>query len=274
VSKIVVENVSKHYVQFRGGVFQGFSRSATHVLNDVSFSVADNEFVSIVGPSGCGKTTLLRTLAGLIPPSAGGVLIDGEPITRPRAGSAMVFQYIGLMPWLTVEENVQLGIKVRHHRALTKDGVERVRFYLNMVGLDGFGGFYPHQISGGMQQRVGIARALVTEPDVLLMDEPFGALDAQTRLLLQEEFLKLCERYRATVVFVTHDVEEAVFLSDRVIALTQRPGQIHSITKIDLPAVRYEGQVRDSARFLELRRNIWEEVLAQNTERPAYAQAG
>jgi NitT/TauT family transport system ATP-binding protein len=264
-AKISVEHVAKYFVQFRGGVFQGFARRATHALNDVSLTVAANEFVSIVGPSGCGKTTLLRIIAGLAKPSSGQVLIDGQPVVRPRTGSAMVFQYIGLMPWLTIQENVELSLRVRHHRAVSSADRERVAHYLDMVGLTGFEQFYPHQISGGMQQRVGIARALVTEPDVLLMDEPFGALDAQTRLLLQEEFLRLCERYKATVVFITHDVEEAVFLSDRVVAMTQRPGEIRSVTSVDIPHPRYEGGVRDGARFLELRRNIWEEIRAENT---------
>jgi ABC-type nitrate/sulfonate/bicarbonate transport system ATPase subunit len=269
-AKIVVDHVSKYFVQFRGGVFQGFSRRATHALDDVSLTIGDNEFVSIVGPSGCGKTTLLRIIAGLIKPSSGQVVIDGQAVTKPRSGSAMAFQYIGLMPWLTVQENVELALRLRHHRAPSAADADKVRHYLDMVGLSGFEQFHPHQISGGMQQRVGIARALVTEPDVLLMDEPFGALDAQTRLLLQEEFLRLCERYRATVVFITHDVEEAVFLSDRVVALTQRPGQIRSVTNVDIPHPRYEGGARDGERFLELRRKIWEEIRAENVEdRPA-----
>jgi NitT/TauT family transport system ATP-binding protein len=264
--KIAISSVAKTFVQHKGSVLTGHVRHATQAIGSVSLSIQQNEFVSIVGPSGCGKTTLLRIIAGLIPATSGQVVIDGSPVRRPRRGSAMVFQYIGLMPWRTIEDNVLLAIRFQHHRSPTREDRELARHYLDLVGLSGFEGFYPHQLSGGMQQRVGIARALATRADVLLMDEPFGALDAQTRLILQDEFLRLCEQYQATVVFITHDIDEAIHLSDRVVTMSQRPGTIKRIIEVDLPKPRYEGDDRENPRFIELRHQIWDELRSENVE--------
>ena len=264
--KIVISNVEKTFLRYKGNVLTGYRRQTTRALDPVSFAIGENEFVSIVGPSGCGKTTLLRIIAGLIRPSGGEVRIDGQVIQRPRRGSSMVFQYIGLMPWRTVEDNVLLAIRLQHHRSPTREDRELTRACLEMVGLSGFEHFYPHQLSGGMQQRVGIARGLATRPDVLLMDEPFGALDAQTRLILQEEFLKLCEQYRATVVFITHDIDEAIYLSDRIVTLGHRPGHVKRILDVDLPKPRHAASARADPRFAELRNEIWNDLRHENTE--------
>ncbi len=227
-------------------------------LRDISVDIPEFSFVSVLGPSGCGKTTLLRVAAGLIPPTSGAILIDDKPVTGPRVGSGMVFQYIGLMPWRTIEENVFFAREMQFHRPLTEAEKDKSRAFLKLVGLSGFEKSFPHQLSGGMQQRVGIARALAVEPDVLLMDEPFGALDAQTRLVLQDELLRICGEYRATVMFITHDIDEAIYLSDQVIVMSRRPGQIKFVVDVNLPKPRHEHDVRKSPEFLDLRSRLWD----------------
>jgi NitT/TauT family transport system ATP-binding protein len=199
----------------------------------------------------------LRIVAGLIPPSSGAVFVDNQPVTGPRRGSGMVFQYIGLFPWRTIEENVFFSREMQFHRPLTRPEKDAARRFVDLVGLSGFEKSFPHQLSGGMQQRVGIARALAVEPDVLLMDEPFGALDAQTRLILQDELLRICAAYKATVMFITHDIEEAIYLSDQVVVMSSRPGRIKFVVDVRLPKPRYEHDVRSSPEFLSLRAMIW-----------------
>jgi len=223
-------------------------------LFDVSLNIRKNEFVSLLGPSGCGKTTLIRIIAGLIAADRGEIAVDGKTVTAPGRDRCMVFQQFGLLPWRTVISNVEFGLEI--------DGVPReqrhetARHYLKLVGLEGFEGYYPHQISGGMQQRVGIARALSKKPQILLMDEPFGAVDAQTREQLQEELLKIWAQTDTTVIFVTHSIDEAIYLSDRVVVMQARPGRIKEEFAVDLPRPRWEGDVKADPRFSQMRARL------------------
>ncbi|MGH9154066.1 MAG: ABC transporter ATP-binding protein [Acidimicrobiales bacterium] len=222
------------------------------VLSDVNLSVAGGEFCCIIGPSGCGKSTLLRVIDGLFPPTDGRVVVDGDVLTAPRPNIGMVFQSFNLLPWRTVEANVELGLEQRGVPRRARR--VRSRSWLQRVGLEGFETFYPAQLSGGMQQRVGLARALAVEPDILLMDEPFGSLDAQTRVLMQGELMDLWSADRKTVVFVTHDVEEALFLADRVVVLSARPGHILDVVDVPFPRPRS----RADPEFARLRETLWE----------------
>jgi len=205
-------------------------------VDDLSLNVNDREFISIVGPSGCGKSTLLRVVAGLIEPTSGDVYLDGRHIEGPGADRGMVFQSYTLFPWLTVQGNVEFGTRI--NRLPSAQRAQLAREYLEMVGLKGFEAHYPKELSGGMMQRVAIARALANDPDVLLMDEPFGALDAQTRIIMQELLVNLWQRTPKTIVFVTHDIDEALFLSERVYIMTARPGRIKQVLDVDLPRPR------------------------------------
>lgn len=205
-------------------------------LHDINLSINENEFICFIGPSGCGKTTLLRIVAGLEAPSSGAVYLDGVGIKGPGPERGMVFQEYSLFPWRNVLDNVAFGLELK---GMPKDArFERSRQYLKMVGLDRFEERYPHELSGGMKQRVAIARALVNEPKALLMDEPFGALDAQTRNIMQAELLRIWEEDRKTVIFVTHSVDEAIYLADRIVIMSARPGRIKDIIKIDIPRPR------------------------------------
>jgi NitT/TauT family transport system ATP-binding protein len=227
-------------------------------LYNISLAIRKNEFVSLLGPSGCGKTTLIRIIAGLLPADCGEVLVNGQAVTVPGRDRCMVFQQFGLLPWRTVLSNVEFGLEIE---GVPKD--ERSALagqYLELVGLKGFEHYYPHQISGGMQQRVGIARALSKKPDILLMDEPFGAVDAQTREQLQEELLKIWSRTDTTVVFVTHSIDEALYLSDRVVVMQARPGRIKEEVSVDLPRPRWEGDVKADPRFAQLRSQLRESL--------------
>ncbi len=223
-------------------------------LEHINMTIAPGEFVSLIGPSGCGKTTLLKIVDGLIPYDQGKVLIDGQPVVGPGRERAVVFQSFALLPWRTVEDNIGFGLELRGvKKADAKDTIEH---YIDMVGLNGFEQRYPSQLSGGMQQRVGLARALAVNPRILLMDEPFGALDAQTRNLLQADLERIWQVDQKTVIFVTHAMDEAVFLSDRVVILSPRPGRIHEIVEIDLPRPRGD-EIRSHPRFVELTSYIW-----------------
>jgi len=223
-------------------------------LYDISLAMRKNEFVSLLGPSGCGKTTLIRIIAGLLTADRGEVLVNSQVVNSPGRDRCMVFQQFGLLPWRTVMSNVEFGLEI--------DGVPRderralAEKYLELVGLKGFENYYPHQISGGMQQRVGIARALSKKPEILLMDEPFGAVDAQTREQLQEELLKIWAQTENTVVFVTHSIDEAIYLSDRVVVMQARPGRIKEEVTIDLPRPRWEGDIKADPRFAQLRAHL------------------
>jgi NitT/TauT family transport system ATP-binding protein len=211
----------------------------------VSLDIAEHEFVSIVGPSGCGKSTLLKIVAGLVPRSAGGVTIHGEEVRNPRGDLGMVFQSPVLLPWKTVLQNVLLPVQVRRQPLEAFSG--RAKELLALVGLDGFDNRYPHELSGGMQQRAGIVRALICDPDILLMDEPFGALDAITRDQLNIQLMEIWARTQKTVLFVTHGIAEAVFLSDRVIVMSARPGRLIESFTIDLPRPRSVQQMESAA---------------------------
>ncbi len=206
------------------------------VLSDISLDIGSGEFVCIVGASGSGKTTLLRIIAHLIPPTAGSVQIDGDPVTRPGGKVSFVFQQDALWPWRSVLENAAYGLEIRH--VPRKEAHERARAYLQLVGLAEFEAYYPHQLSGGMRQRVNLARALAVDPDVLLMDEPFAALDAHTRELMQLEVARIWSETKKTIVFVTHQLDEAVFLADRVVTLSARPGAVRAITPIAIARPR------------------------------------
>jgi NitT/TauT family transport system ATP-binding protein len=233
--------------------------AAVLALSDIDFEVRDNEFVTVIGPSGCGKTTLLRIIAGLIPYNRGEVSIDERPVTGPGPERAVVFQNFALMPWADVLGNVSFGLEIR---GVAKSEAEaKAKELIRLVGLDGFERRLPKELSGGMQQRVGLARALAVNPQILLMDEPFGALDEQTRRLLQEQLLQLWERERKTVVFITHSMEEAVMLGDRVMLMTPRPGRVKEM--IDVPLKRPRSRdVEKSPAFVDIKEYLWENLRA------------
>jgi NitT/TauT family transport system ATP-binding protein len=246
-TKIVVDYASKLFLE-----------GAVVAFRNVELNVRSNEVLCIVGPSGCGKTTLLRCIGGLLTPSSGQVLIDGEPVRSPREGVAIVFQHFGLLPWKTVVGNVAFGLDIAN--ATRQLVAERLERYIRLVGLAGFENHYPYQLSGGMQQRVGLARALAIDPEILLMDEPFASVDAQTREVLQEELLQLHERERKTMVFITHSIDEAIILGDRVAVMASRPGRVKEILKVDFTRPRNPAAVRGDPRYTELRNHIWEDL--------------
>jgi ABC-type nitrate/sulfonate/bicarbonate transport system ATPase subunit len=237
----------------------GKSYDALQVFRGINLDVGEREVLAIIGPSGCGKTTLLRCMDGLIPLTEGEITVEGEPVTAPREGVAMVFQHFGLFPWKTVFDNVAYGLKLAG--ASRAELADKVPKFISLVGLTGFEGYYPYQISGGMQQRCGLARALSVEPHVLLMDEPFGAVDAQTREILQFELLRIWEGRPTTMVFVTHSNEEAVLLGDRVLVLKGRPSSVHEIVTVDLPRPRNRATLL-LPRFAELREHVWGTLMA------------
>jgi NitT/TauT family transport system ATP-binding protein len=232
------------------------SLRTVQALKDVTFGVREREFLSILGPSGCGKTTCLRILAGLSTADGGRVLVMGKPVAGPGRERAVVFQGFNLFPWKTVLENAEFGLKLQ--RVPLKERRERTRPYLDLVGLSRFEDHYPHQLSGGMQQRVGIARALATNAPILLMDEPFASIDAQTRELLQDELLKILERANKTVVFITHSIDEAVYLSDRVLVFRPRPGAVAASYEVELDKPRWGYKARSDPRFVQVREEAWE----------------
>lgn|SRR3989338_778051 len=234
--------------------FKPKNRDPVAALKSLTLDVSQGEFVSIVGPSGCGKSTFLNILLGLLKPDTGEMRLNGKQITGPGQERAMVFQEFGLLPWRTVQANVELGLELKGVAAATRR--QHSTELIQLVGLNGFEQHYPHELSGGMKQRVGLARALATDPDVLLMDEPFAALDAQTRDIMQMELLEIWDKAKKTVIFVTHSIEEAAYLSDRVIVMTARPGQTKSIIKINLPRPR-DYEMRLTPEFNEIKHKIW-----------------
>jgi len=259
--RVVIDRVSKTYADRRG--------QAIEALRDVSLTVESEEFVALVGPSGCGKSTLLNVVAGLTRPSAGAVELEGD-FAPGRSPTAMVFQESALFPWRTVQANVEFGLE--ELGVAPAERVRRAREHLALTGLAGFETRYPHQLSGGMRQRVGIARALAVDPAVLLMDEPFSALDAQTRRLLQEELLTIRERTRKTIVYVTHTIQEAVWLADRVVVLSRRPGRVLATVPIPLGRPRTEAQLVEPG-FVGAVERLWSliktEALGALREAPA-----
>ena len=238
-------------------VTKGAENGGLTVLDGVSLTIRDREFVSFLGPSGCGKTTLLRILDGLVTPTAGEVIIDGKTVKKPARERAMVFQEFNLLPWRSTIRNVEFGLELQGFGRAERAKIAREN--LRKVGLGGFEGYFPHQLSGGMKQRVGIARALSISPNLLLMDEPFGALDPQIRELMQIEMLKLLESEARTVVFVTHSVDEAIFLSDRIIIFSARPGRILAEIEVELPKPRWQDdeKLKSSPEFVRYRSHIW-----------------
>lgn len=247
--KIDVRNVTKEFVNPRTG-------QRTMALEDVSLTVADGEFLTLVGPSGCGKSTLLELIGGLLAPTSGELLLDGEPITGPGLDRGIVFQQYALLPWRSAQSNVELGLEVAG--VDRSDRAARAREVLDLVGLGVFRDRYPHELSGGMKQRVAIARSLAYEPRVLLMDEPYAALDAQTRELLQGELRSIWRRTGATVVFITHGIEEAVYLGQRVAVMTSRPGRIKTALTIELANRESVGDIRSTPEFSRYRHQLWE----------------
>ena len=227
----------------------------------LDLAVRDKEILCIVGPSGCGKTTFLRCIAGLTDLTGGELTVGGEPVEGPPQGVAMVFQHFGLLPWKTVYDNAAFGLAMAHAPAAHIR--ERVGHYLALAGLTGFEHHYPYQLSGGMQQRVGLVRALAIDPDILLMDEPFAALDAQTRELLQEELLRIMQQERKTMVFITHSIDEAILLGDRIAVMSARPGRIKEILDVPLARPRDGNALRADPHFAALRAHIWNELRAQ-----------
>jgi NitT/TauT family transport system ATP-binding protein len=252
-AKIAFSGVNKSYAA-KGG------SGATLALADFDVRIAPQEIVSIVGPTGCGKSTALNILAGFEQPSAGVVTVDGAPVRGPGPNRGVVFQQPSLFPWRNVLSNVVLGVKCRG--AKPEEYEPRARRLLEEVGLKGFERHYPYQLSGGMQQRVQIARALISQPDILLMDEPFGALDYQTRLLMQKLLLRLWEHFRPTILFITHDVGEAIFISDRVLAMTRRPGRVKREVRVQAPKPR-DYEFMTSSEFTSLEHEL---VLAVQSE--------
>jgi NitT/TauT family transport system ATP-binding protein len=244
-------------------------------LQDIDLEVQDREFVAIVGPSGCGKTTCMRMAAGLEHPTAGRVLVDGIEVTVPGPDRAVVFQQFALFPWKTVWDNIEFGL-----RSLAVDAAEsrrRIEHYIGLMGLNGYERAFPHQLSGGMQQRVAIARAYVLDPKVLLMDEPFGALDAQTRVVMQEELVRLARQHPRTVLFITHAVDEAVYLADRIVVMSRRPGTIREIIDVKTlrDAERWDSHPRiedvmDLPSFVHLRTHVWKLLRDQQGDDQAH----
>lgn len=242
---IEIKNVSKSFPK-------NDQEDHLSILHDISLEIRDKEFVSLLGPSGCGKSTLLRMLAGLLEPDEGEVLVDRVPVKKPESSRCMVFQDYVLFPWMSVKNNIALGLKVKKK---DKDYIRtKVECAMELVGLKAFENAYPHQLSGGMQQRVSIARALVMNPEILLMDEPFGALDSFTRMKLQDELVDICKRKDFTTVFVTHDCDEAVYLSDKIVVFSGTPAQVKEVISVDLPRPRR----RTSPEFLEIRNQVLE----------------
>jgi NitT/TauT family transport system ATP-binding protein len=235
---------------------------AVLALDNIDVEVRDNEFITVIGPSGCGKTTLLRIIAGLIPYDRGEVTIDGRAVTGPGPERAVVFQNFALMPWADVMTNVTFGLDIRG--VAKKKALAQARELIKLVGLEGFENRLPKELSGGMQQRVGLARALAVQPQILLMDEPFGALDEQTRRLLQEQLLLLWERQRKTVVFITHSMDEAVMLGDRVMLMSPRPGRVKEMIEVPLPRPRTR-EVEKSSAFVDVKEYLWDNLRAMQT---------
>ena len=254
LTKLKIDNVVKEYVGNKG---------KTVALNGVSLDIKENEFICVVGPSGCGKSTLLNIIAGLLEPTSGAVYLDCKKIEGTGVERGVVVQGYALFPWRTVLKNVMFGLEMK--RMPKAQAEEIAKKYIKAVGLEGFEHAYPKELSGGMRQRVAIARAYAADPEVLLLDEPFGALDAQTRVQLQSELLNTWEHEKKTCFFITHDVDEAIILAQRVIIMSARPGRIKRIVDIDIPYPRTQATKTDP-RFLELKTEIWNEVYQEFLE--------
>ena len=252
--KVKIDNVKK--------VFNGRNGEMV-ALNGVSLDILENEFVCVVGPSGCGKSTLLNIIAGLGKPTSGEVYVDGKEVDGPGPERGVVFQQYALFPWMTVRKNVEFGLKLK---GMKKNEASQIADrYLKMVDLQDFANSFPKELSGGMKQRVAIARAYAVNPEVLLMDEPFGALDAQTRTQLQSELLETWEKERKTCFFITHDVDEAIILAQRVVIMSARPGRVKEIVNIDIPYPRTQ-ETKMTKEFLDIKNYIWSQVYQEYLE--------
>jgi NitT/TauT family transport system ATP-binding protein len=245
MTKLRIENVCLRFEPRTGNTITA--------LDGISLQVAHQEFSVIVGPSGCGKSSLLRLVAGLIQPTSGAIFLDGQRVTRPGKDRGMVFQSYTLFPWLTVRQNVEFGLKIARLPVEQRSVISKR--LIGAVGLDGFENAFPKQLSGGMMQRVALARALANDPEILLMDEPFGALDSQTRSLMQELLLRIWEQAQKTVLFITHDIDEAILLGDRVHVMTARPGRIKEMVEIDIPRPRHF-EMLTAPEFIAIKRRI------------------
>lgn len=264
--KVIIKNLRKVYSGRNGEVV---------ALDGLDLTIAENEFVSVVGPSGCGKSTLLNIIAGLLAPSEGMVICDNKPVEETGADRGVVFQQYALFPWLTVRKNIEYGLKIkrvpddrmaRGWRRLSKEEIKEISDrYIRMVQLDEFANSYPKELSGGMKQRVALARAYAVNPQILLLDEPFGALDAQTRAQLQQDLLETWEKERKTCLFITHDIEEAIILANRVIIMSARPGRIKEVIDINIPYPR-DQSTKLLSRFVELKNYIWSQVYQEYLE--------
>ncbi len=252
--RLVIDDVSRVFPGVRGG-------PPTRALEPTSLTVEDNDFITVLGPSGCGKSTLLRIVAGLDFPSGGQVTLDGAPVRRPGPDRGMVFQSYTLFPWLTVRENICFGLREKGLPAKQQGDI--AAHFIDRVGLRGFEHHYPKMLSGGMQQRTALARALANDPKILLLDEPFGALDNQTRALMQELLLGIWESERKTVLFVTHDIEEAIFMANRVAVMSARPGRIKSDVRIELPHPRHY-TIKTTPEFSAYKARLTEEIRAES----------
>ena len=252
--RVKIDNVVKKYTLRNGEMI---------ALNGVNLDIHENEFICVVGPSGCGKSTLLNIIAGLLTPTEGKVYCDGKEVTGTGTERGVVFQQYALFPWLTVRKNVMFALEMRGIRG--KAAAEKAMEYLEMVDLAKFADSYPKELSGGMKQRVAIARAYAAEPEVLLMDEPFGALDAQTRTQLQTELLETWEKHNKTCFFITHDVDEAILLAQRVVIMSARPGRIKEIVDIDIPYPRNQ-ETKMTPEFIALKNHIWSQVYQEYLE--------
>lgn len=254
-SKLIVRNLGKAFHRQRG-------EEVVQVFDGISLEVRPSEFICLVGPSGCGKTTILRILNGLIPYDSGEIFLDGKSVIKPGDDKGFVFQDASLLPWRTVTDNIILGLEIQG--VDKRKARERAQEYIALVGLKGFENHYPYELSGGMQQRVNLARALIVDPEILLMDEPFASLDAQTREIMQAELLKMWLKTKKTVIFVTHQIDEAIYLADRVVVFSARPTKVREIVKIGIPRPR-PLRVKRTKEFLDYADHIWgiiqEEVL-------------
>jgi len=246
---ILAENLTIEYELLR-------EKETLTALWNFDLLIQSGEFVVIVGPSGCGKTTFINSVVGLVKPTSGKLLCGGEPILGTGPGRVMVFQEYALMPWRSVQKNVEFGLELQG--LLNSNTRKNISKYIDLVGLNGFVESLPHELSGGMQQRVGLARALATEPEVLTLDEPFGALDAMTREVMQAEFEKILERTKQTVIFITHSIDEAIAMGDRIVVMTAGPGRIKTIINNEIPRPRYELEIRKHPLYHPMREQIWD----------------
>jgi NitT/TauT family transport system ATP-binding protein len=253
---IVAENLTVGYRKLREKVM-------LTALSDINLEIRRGEFVTIVGPSGCGKTTFINVVAGVVKPWAGSITVRGEEVTKPGSDRAMVFQDYALMPWRTVESNVRFGLEFQRSSLGRGEIKRRVHQYIELVGLSGFEHSYPYELSGGMKQRVGIARALVSEPEILLADEPFGAVDAMAREAMQGELERIISETGQTVILITHSIDEAITLGDRVVVISNRPGTIKEVVDVPLPRPRSDYDVKSDPEYTRIREHVWHLLKAE-----------